>query len=190
MAEEKKQLQQDQQQQTGRLGEEITEHDFGTFPVDAVPEQLKQMFGITQEALDAVPAGMQQTYSHLEVRVGVKDGYILRKVGEAYMVMPTGARMKEYRGMITLNETGAFLFQEAQKPEPTREKLIAAAMKEYNVEEIEAAENVDSFVQQCAECNLFQHVEFSVTVYRPEEGDAPQAEDAPAQEAPNADGTK
>ena len=92
--------------------------------------------------------------------------------------------------MITLNETGAFLFQEAQKPEPTREKLIAAAMKEYNVEEIEAAENVDSFVQQCAECNLFQHVEFSVTVYRPEEGDAPQAEDAPAQEAPNADGTK
>ena len=102
-------------------------------------------------------------------------GYILRKVGEAYMVMPTGPRMKEYRGMITLNETGAFLFKESQKPEPTRDKLIQAAMEEYKVGEEEAAENVDSFIQQCADCHLFSQYDINLVIYN----DAPEEEQEP-----------
>ncbi|MCL1964293.1 MAG: PqqD family peptide modification chaperone [Firmicutes bacterium] len=93
-----------------------------------------------------------------DVQIGVKPGYILRKVGQAYMVMPTGPRMKEYQGMITLNETGAFLFQESQKPEPTKAKLIEACKAEYGASEEEAGEAVDAFVLQCAECGLFEFV--------------------------------
>jgi len=90
------------------------------------------------------------------VKIGVKPGYILRKVGQAYMVMPTGPRMKEYQGMITLNETGAFLFKESQKPEPTKTKLIEACKQEYGATDEEALEAVDAFVLQCAECGLFE----------------------------------
>lgn len=93
-----------------------------------------------------------------EVQVGVKPGYILRKVGQAYMVMPTGPRMKEYQGMITLNETGAFLFTESQKPESSREKLIEACKAEYGATDEEAMQAVRAFVNQCADCGLFEHI--------------------------------
>ncbi|HIQ63520.1 MAG: PqqD family protein [Christensenellales bacterium] len=90
------------------------------------------------------------------VIIGVKPGYILRKIGEAYMVMPTGPRMKEYQGMITLNETGAFLFQESQKPNPTVHSLQQACREKYGATEEEAKQAVDAFVRQCGQCGLFE----------------------------------
>ncbi len=91
------------------------------------------------------------------IKIGVKPGYVLRKVGQAFMVMPTGPRMKEYQGIITLNETGAFLFKESQKPGATRQGLIDACKAEYGASDEEADRAVDSFVMQCAECGLFEY---------------------------------
>ena len=119
--------------------------------------------------------GMESTFTIQQVNVGVRKGYLLRKVGDAYMVMPTGPRMKEYRGMITLNETGAFLFKEAQKPDASRRSLIDAAMAEYKVGEPEAAENVDSFIQQCAECRLFAQINHEIVIYNDPQGESEEA---------------
>ena len=105
----------------------VVEQEIGRFPVDKVPQELLDAYHITPEMLAEIKPGTHTVYTYAQVRVGVRKGYILRKVGEAYMVMPTGPRMKEYRGMITLNETGAFLFKESQKPEPTRDKLALIA---------------------------------------------------------------
>lgn len=91
-----------------------------------------------------------------QITFNKKPGYILRKVGQAYMIMPTGPRMKDYEGMITLNETGAFLFKELDKPEPSRTKLMQACIDEYSATPEEAAEAVDSFAQQCANCGLLE----------------------------------
>lgn len=102
------------------------------------------------------PEGEKKFGAYLSIDIGVKPGFMLRKVGKAYMVMPTGPRMKDYEGMITLNETGAFLFKESQKPEPTREKLIEACKAEYGAEDEEAAKAVDAFVLQCANCGIFE----------------------------------
>ena len=90
------------------------------------------------------------------VALGVKPGYVLRKVGQAHMVMATGPRMKDYQGMITLNETGAFLFKESQKENPSKQDLIDACKAEYGASDEEALEAVDSFIQQCAQCGLFE----------------------------------
>jgi len=90
------------------------------------------------------------------VSIGVRPGFMLRKVGQAYMVMPTGPRMKEYEGMITLNETGAFLFKESQKPDVSKEKLIAACISEYDASEEEAERAVDMFIMQCGSCGIFE----------------------------------
>lgn len=91
------------------------------------------------------------------IQVGVKPGYVLRKVGQAFMVMPSGPRMKDYQGIITLNETGAFLFKESQKPEADKESLMAACKSEYGASDDEALQAVDSFMMQCAECGLFEY---------------------------------
>lgn len=90
------------------------------------------------------------------IALGILPGFILRKVGQAYMVMPAGPRMKDYQGMITLNETGAFLFKESQKPDVTKEALIEACQKEYGATAEEALQAVDSFIIQCADCGLFE----------------------------------
>ncbi len=91
------------------------------------------------------------------VEKGIRPGYVLRKVGQAFMVMPTGPRMKEYQGMITLNETGAFLFEEMQKPEPSLEKLIQACVDKYDDTTWEEANDaVLSFLNQCCDCNLIE----------------------------------
>ena len=36
----------------------------------------------------------------------IKDGFILRSVSDAYVVVPLGEAAKTFNGMITLNETG------------------------------------------------------------------------------------
>ncbi len=97
-----------------------------------------------------------ETHKFIRVKIGVKPGFILRKVGEAYMVMPTGPRMKEYKGMITLNETGADLFKASQAENPSKRSLMDALIAKYGVDEKEAEEAVDSFVQQCARAGLFE----------------------------------
>ncbi len=97
-----------------------------------------------------------ETRRFIRVKIGVKSGFILRKVGEAFMVMPTGPRMKEYKGMITLNETGADLFKASQAENPTKRSLMDALIEKYGVDEKEAEEAVDSFVQQCARAGIFE----------------------------------
>jgi hypothetical protein len=87
----------------------------------------------------------------------LKPGFVLRKVGQAYMVMPTGPRMKEYQGMITLNETGAFLFKEVEKPGQTVGMLREACMREYGATDEEAAQAVELFTRQCADCGLLPY---------------------------------
>jgi hypothetical protein len=94
--------------------------------------------------------------SFQKVNVAIKPGYVLRKVGQAFMVMPAGPRMKEYQGMITLNETGAFLFKEAQKEAPTKEKFIEACIAEYAATPEEAEQAADAFILQCVECGLME----------------------------------
>lgn len=128
------------------------------------PEDIQEAQEAPEQANEApearegsTPPGPPPRYYRVRnVKIGPKAGYMLRKIGQAYMVVPTGPRMKDYQGMITLNETGAFLFKESQKPEPTKQKLIDACKAEYGASDEEALEAVDAFVLQCAECGLFE----------------------------------
>lgn len=103
-------------------------------------------------------AAEQSPYTGLRmIKPVIREGFMLRKVGQAFMVMPTGPRMKEYQGMITLNETGAFLFKQAQpKEEPTHAKLVKACIEAYGATQEEAVAAVDAFLMQCADCGLME----------------------------------
>ncbi|MEG0767717.1 MAG: PqqD family protein [Clostridia bacterium] len=84
-----------------------------------------------------------------------KPGFVVRKVGEAYMVVPVGPRMKDYKGVITINETGAFLF-EMMKTEQPFGTLVQALVKEYEISEETATTAATAFVYQCQEAHLLQ----------------------------------
>lgn len=74
----------------------------------------------------------------------IKDGYLLRQVAGQTVVLSMGEDM-DLNTMITLNETGAFLWEHLQE-EADVDQLVSALLKEYDVDEATARACVISFV--------------------------------------------
>ncbi len=75
----------------------------------------------------------------------IKEGFMLRDVAGSYVVVPMGKEAADFNGMITLNETGAFLWKQLEKG-CTREELLEALLKEYDVPEERAAKGIEKFL--------------------------------------------
>ena len=83
----------------------------------------------------------------------IKEGFLLRKLGDTQVVVPIGQASIDLRGMISLNDTGAFLWellQTSQTEESLAEQLTAA----YDVDDERAAADVTRFVGLLREHNL------------------------------------
>lgn len=76
----------------------------------------------------------------------LKEGFILREIGGEIMVIPSGEEL-DLNMMITLNETGRFLWERLEQG-TTVEALVSALLAEYEVEEAVALENVKAFVEK------------------------------------------
>lgn len=76
----------------------------------------------------------------------IKKGFILRQVAGKSVVLPSGDVL-DLNMMITLNGTGAFLWERLQE-ETTSEALVAALLGEYDVDEETARNSVAAFVEK------------------------------------------
>lgn len=83
----------------------------------------------------------------------LKDGFVLRQVGGHFIVVPVGAQTVDFNCMITLNETGAFLWQQLQD-ERTAQELTAALLEEYEVAPATAEADVARFVDKLQQAEL------------------------------------
>lgn len=75
----------------------------------------------------------------------IKDDLMLRNVCDEWVVVPMGARLQEFNGIMKLNESGAFIWKLLQE-ESSRENIIGQLLEEYDIEEKEATKEVDDFV--------------------------------------------
>ena len=57
----------------------------------------------------------------------IKDGFLLRKVGGQNVVVALGEASRDFNGMIRLNDTGVFLWQQLQQ-DVTEEQLLACLL--------------------------------------------------------------
>ena len=85
----------------------------------------------------------------------IKENFLLRQVADTWVVMPFGQDMLDFNGMLTLNETGALLWQKLQEGADL-EGLVAALTAEYNVSAEIARADAEEFCQKllsagCAE---------------------------------------
>ena len=55
--------------------------------------------------------------------IKIKDNFMLREVAGSYAVVPVGNASTSFKGMISLNETGAFLWRHLAKG-ITKEDLV------------------------------------------------------------------
>lgn len=76
----------------------------------------------------------------------IKNGFLLRQVAGQTVVLPANDDL-DLNMMITLNETGAFLWERLQS-ETDEAALVAALLAEYAVDEATAARCVSAFVKK------------------------------------------
>lgn len=74
----------------------------------------------------------------------IKEGFLLRTLGDSHVVVPVGQAAIDLRGMITLNGTGAFLWK-ALETAQTEQSLIEALTATYDVDADRAAQDVKAF---------------------------------------------
>ena len=82
----------------------------------------------------------------------IKEGFLLRKIAGQTVVLPTGGDL-DLNMMITLNDTGAFLWEHLQE-ESDEAALVQALLKEYDVTEETAAKAVAAFAEKLKKNNF------------------------------------
>ncbi len=75
----------------------------------------------------------------------IREGFVLRQVADATIVVPSGTASLDFNGMITLNETGAFLWKLLES-DTDEEAMVSAMLKEYDVDEKTAKAGISKFV--------------------------------------------
>ena len=79
----------------------------------------------------------------------LKEGFLLRNVAGQTVVLPTGDEL-DLNMMITLNETGTFLWERLQD-ETSEDALVNALLGEYDVDEATARNAVAAFVKKLSD---------------------------------------
>ena len=75
----------------------------------------------------------------------IKQDFVLRQVAGTYVVLPIGRATVDFNGMVTLNETGAFLWRLLEQG-TVRDALADALCAEYSVDRETALQDVDDFI--------------------------------------------
>lgn len=75
------------------------------------------------------------------------ENFILREVAGTLVVVPVGAAVSAFPGMITLNSVGAYIW-ELLETEQTIQTIVDAIMDRYAVEETQARADVERFLNK------------------------------------------
>lgn len=76
-----------------------------------------------------------------------RSDFILRKIAGEYMLMPAGNQIKNFQGMIVMNEMSAFVWEKLQVP-TTRDTLLAEILAEYEIDEQTAAADLEPLLDE------------------------------------------
>lgn len=75
----------------------------------------------------------------------LKENFVLRQVAGSYVVVAVGAASVDFNGMLTLNDSGALLWRTLEGG-ADRAALLATLTSEYDVDEAQAARDLDEFL--------------------------------------------
>lgn len=83
----------------------------------------------------------------------IKSGFMLKEVAGTNIVVPVGKGSIDFNAMITLNESGAFLW-ELLEEEHTVEELVTALTAEYDVDKATAEADINKFIETIKSAGL------------------------------------
>ncbi|MBE7052761.1 MAG: PqqD family protein [Ruminococcaceae bacterium] len=85
----------------------------------------------------------------------LKDCFILQKIEDDYIVVPTDSTLLEVGAMITLNETSAFIWRMLEKGSD-KETIAQNMIKEYSIDKETALLDISEFINILKERNFLE----------------------------------
>ena len=83
----------------------------------------------------------------------IKPGFMLRNVAGRDIVVAVGSASMDFNGMISLNETAAFLWKKLEQG-ADYSTLLKSMLDEYETDEITAKEGIDAFLETARNAGL------------------------------------
>lgn len=77
----------------------------------------------------------------------IDKNFVLREIAGEYIIIPTGRTALEFNGLITVNEVGMELWKMLQE-DVTFDDLLNGILEEYDVDENEAREDIQEFLDR------------------------------------------
>ncbi|OCZ49425.1 PqqD family protein [Dehalobacter sp. TeCB1] len=85
----------------------------------------------------------------------IKKGYLVREIADCYIVVPIGERVIEFKGIMTLNDTGHFIWR-CLAENISYNQLLACILEEYEVDEATAKTDLDVFLQRARDSAVLE----------------------------------
>ena len=83
----------------------------------------------------------------------LKEGFVLRKMFDNNIVMPAGSAVKDFKGVLVLNDTGALIYEQL-KAGKSVEETAQALTEEYDVTLEKALADVQKTVADLQEAGV------------------------------------
>lgn len=81
--------------------------------------------------------------------------FVLRKVAGENILVPVGNTALSFNGLVTLNESGAFLWKHIEQNR-AEEELVQEVLREYEVSEEQARSDIEQFLTYLAEAGVLE----------------------------------
>ncbi len=86
----------------------------------------------------------------------LKENLTIRKIGDEYMMVSESTSGLDYTRVISLNKTAAYLVQEVQQKDFTKEDWVALLIDKYNVDKEKAEADVQALIDKFLKEELFE----------------------------------
>ena len=85
----------------------------------------------------------------------IKNGFMLRKVGEQNVVVAIGEASRSFNGIIRLNDSGKYLWEKLSD-ETTEEQLLTDMLNDYEIDEATAKADINRFIDSLKKADILE----------------------------------
>lgn len=85
----------------------------------------------------------------------IKEGFLVSHVGGENIVIATGELSRSFKNMITLNDSGEFIWQILEKGAELSD-IVKALTDEYEVDEKTARESAEKFIDSLKKADVLE----------------------------------
>ncbi len=79
--------------------------------------------------------------------------FVLKNIGGTYYAVPLGEASKTIKGMIKLNDSGAFIWEKLEK-ELSEDEIVAELTKDFDISEETARKDFQEFTNSLKKVNI------------------------------------